>query len=67
MSGPKIKTRTLLALLGCLLLFNGVVLAQESAPPQGVRITASKSGSYDLDKQVFMGSGDVEISYGDLV
>lgn len=62
----KTKTITFLIILGCCLAFNQAALAEETTP-LGVHISASKSGSYDLDKQVFVGSGDVQISYGNLL
>lgn len=71
MSGSWNKTRMrIVAIALCIFSswgVRGVVTAQEVAPQGGVRILASKSGSYDLEKQVFVGSGDVEISYGDLL
>lgn len=68
---PRNKTIVVfLALLGFILLLQGlprVARAEDTPSQEGVRILASKTGSYDLENQVFVGSGDVEISYGELL
>lgn len=65
----KTKTITFLISLVCFLTVQGVSLAEDLPPPAPtkVHITASESGTYDLDTQVFIGIGNVQINYGDLV